>query len=56
MKTKSFKKLVLNKKTIANLNENAMNHVKGGVVWTGCLSDCTAGGCPQKTTATFKPY
>jgi hypothetical protein len=34
MKIKKFeKKLALNKKTIANLNGNEMNTIKGGLLW-----------------------
>lgn len=51
MKTKKFsKKLVLNKETIANLLNTAMNHVKGGVavavpgsvIATECIQSCAA--------------
>jgi natural product precursor len=37
MKTKKFeKKLSLNKKTIANLNNGDMKHLQGGIKPTGC--------------------
>ena len=53
MKTKKFsKKLELNKKTIANLNNEALNSVKGGRVTVTCPDECitnepgcTAAGC-----------
>lgn len=47
MKTKRFeKKLVLNKKIIANLNNQEMNAVQGGIdttptAWTACNNGAT---------------
>ena len=42
---KKMKKLSLNKEVIANLNNNAMNEVKGGwtiyTCYTECYTDCT---------------
>lgn len=44
MKTKNFKrKLVLNKKTVVNLNIGELNHVKGG-----CATEVQS--CPQTAT------
>lgn len=44
MKTKKFrKKLTINKKTIANLDNTGMYDIKGGIT-TACESHCN--GCP----------
>lgn len=43
MKTKKFnKKLALNKVSVANLNSDALNHVKGGfpTVYVTCGAQC----------------
>lgn len=49
MKTKKFsKRLFLGKKTIVNLNDDAMSNLKGGACsarWTGC----TTWTCPPPT-------
>ena len=50
MKTKKLeKKLVLNKKTIADLINNEMKKVHGGVsvdtCWTDCRSRCATDDC-----------
>ena len=34
------KKLMLNKKTISNLNAQKMNNVIGGKTYTGCYTEC----------------
>lgn len=59
MKSKVLqKKLMLNKKTVVNLNGRAMNQVKGGVdtfyetcfTCATCLgSECPVGHCPTTT-------
>jgi natural product precursor len=42
MSPKQFsRKLILNKKTIANLNNGEMNNVKGGTVPTSGITKCT---------------
>jgi natural product precursor len=43
MKKKELKKLSLNKKTIANLNNNEMNKLKGG--FTSIKPHCTQNVC-----------
>lgn len=49
MKSKNFKKkLVLNKKTIADLNNGQLGLVKGGVIPPSLLTDCFP-KCPQPT-------
>ncbi len=55
MKQKTFKKqLVLNKKTIANMNETAMVVVKGGELKTQrtCISVCAPVICAESRDAT----
>ena len=59
MKPKKFRsKLSLNKKTIADLNEKAMRHLKGGCLKTdvqsGCLITytCMADTCPTDCVVT----
>jgi len=53
MKSKSFnKQLILSKETIANLSENAMDHVYGGydkTEFTHCAS-CLVITCPGPRT------
>jgi hypothetical protein len=49
MKTKTFvKKLILNKKTVTNLDNLAMNDVQGGAINLSRISYCV--GCPTVTT------
>jgi hypothetical protein len=38
------KKLRLNRETLRQLDPSELNRANGGVVWTGCLSDCTECG------------
>ncbi len=47
MKTKKFsKKLALNKKTIADLNNGQLGRIKGGRTFTTCAPElCTEGEC-----------
>ncbi len=47
-KAKFSKKLVLNKETISNLNNEDMNNIKGGTAVT--FLDCTIGYCNGATT------
>ena len=52
MKSKKFSmKLTLNKKTIVNLNGNAMKEVHGGIIptygRTSCGTDCYSGVFPK---------
>lgn len=48
------KKLFLNKQTIAELNDNAMNHVKGGYQYSDLCNhsmdeSCDTNGCAYQT-------
>lgn len=55
MKLKKFrKKLNLNKKTIADLNHNAMKEINGGIKYPRSfrISDC----CPTSGLCTGSPY
>ena len=63
MKTKKInKKLELNKKTVSNLNDTEMNHVKGALFWTdprACdtdftCSDFTWNQCPTEFCSVYK--
>jgi natural product precursor len=51
-KIKFSKKLQLNKETIANLNNDEMNKVKGGT-GSACLSVC--GSCPKVCQTILDP-
>lgn len=44
-KVKFEGKLSLNKETISKLNENQMNQIKGGWLWT--LINCASARCPN---------
>ena len=51
---KRDKKLQLNRETLHQLDPQALERrelarARGGVVWTGCLSDCTECGTMPKT-------
>lgn len=43
---KAQKRLKLHRETLRSLQERELPKVNGGVVWTGCLSDCTE--CPTQ--------
>jgi len=47
------KRLSLNKESVRRLTADQSEHARGGVQWTGCLSDCTE--CPT-VTKTMKPH
>jgi natural product precursor len=47
MKSKKFeKKLTLNKKTIANLKNEEMKKLQGGIWKSMRITACTCGSCP----------
>ncbi len=41
---KHAKKLQLHRETVHHLNAEALSQANGAIMWTGCVSGCTA--CP----------
>ncbi|MGD2091389.1 MAG: class I lanthipeptide [Candidatus Aminicenantes bacterium] len=66
MRSKTLqKKLMLNKRTVINLNGRAMNQVKAGfndslyvTCWScvTCIASCPGVGCPTTTGGTYCEY